>query len=65
MTVHTYSSQPLDHPVARRLSSEAYDTVWPTRSIDELLEVTFKDANIDHDRHPGLLRLIGARQDLT
>jgi len=38
---------------------------WPTRSKDELLEVTFKDANIDHDRHPGLLRLIGARQDLT
>ena len=38
---------------------------WPTRSLDELLEVTFKDANIDHDRHPGLLRLIGAKQDLT
>jgi hypothetical protein len=28
---------------------------WPSRSFDELLEVTFKDANIDHDRHPGLL----------
>ena len=38
---------------------------WPTRSKDELLEVTFKEANIDHDRHPGLLRLIGAKQDLT
>ena len=38
---------------------------WPSRSLDELLEVTFKDANIDHDRHPGLLRLIGAKQDLT
>ena len=41
------------------------DTAWPTRSKDELLEVTFKEANIDHDRHPGLLRLIGAKQDLT
>ena len=38
---------------------------WPTRSLDELLEVTFKDSNIDHDRHPALLRLIGAKQDLT
>ena len=38
---------------------------WPSRSLDELLEVTFKDANIDHDRHPGLLRLIGAKQDLA
>ena len=41
------------------------DTAWPTRSKDELLEVTFTEANIDHDRHPGLLRLIGAKQDLT
>jgi hypothetical protein len=38
---------------------------WSTRSLDELLEVTFKDANIDHDHHPGLLRLIGAKQDLA
>ena len=38
---------------------------WPTRSLDELLEVTFKEANIDYDRHPALLRLIGAKQDLT
>jgi hypothetical protein len=38
---------------------------WPSRSFDALLEVTFKNANIDHDRHPGLLRLIGAAQDLT
>ena len=38
---------------------------WPSRSLDELLEVTFKDAIIDHDRHPSLLRLIGAKQDLA
>jgi hypothetical protein len=38
---------------------------WPSRSLDELLEATFKEAKIDHDRHPGLLRLIGAKQDLT
>ena len=38
---------------------------WPKASKDDLLEVTFKEANIDHDRHPSLLRLIGAKQDLT
>ena len=38
---------------------------WPTRSFDELLEVTFRGANIDTPTHPGLLRLIGAKQDLT
>ena len=38
---------------------------WPSRSLDELLDVTFKDADIDYDRHPRLLRLIGAKQDLT
>ena len=37
---------------------------WPSRPRDELLEITFKDANIDYDRHPGLLRLIAAKQDL-
>jgi hypothetical protein len=29
------------------------------------MDVTFKESNIDHDRHPGLLRLIGAKQDLA
>jgi hypothetical protein len=38
---------------------------WPKPTKDELLEVTFKETNIDHDRHPSLLRLIGAKQDLT
>jgi hypothetical protein len=38
---------------------------WPSRPLDELLEITFAAANIDHDRHPALLRLIGAKQDLT
>lgn len=38
---------------------------WPPRSRDELLEVTFREANIDHDHHAGLLRLIGARQNLA
>jgi hypothetical protein len=40
------------------------DPKWPTRTLDELIETTFRDCNIDHENHPGLLRLIGARQDL-
>jgi hypothetical protein len=40
-------------------------TQWPKRTFDELLEVTFRNANIDTDKHPGLLRLIGAKPDLT
>ena len=38
---------------------------WPNRTLDEVVEVTFRAANIDHDKHPGLLRLIGAKPDLT
>ena len=41
------------------------DPKWPTHTIEELLKTTFGEASIDHDRHPGLLRLIGAKQDLT
>jgi hypothetical protein len=37
---------------------------WPSYTLDELLSTTFAAANIDHDRHPSLLRLIGAKPDL-
>jgi hypothetical protein len=37
---------------------------WPSRTRDELLEVTFHGFNIDVDTHPALLRLIGAKQNL-
>jgi hypothetical protein len=41
------------------------DPKWPSRSLEELIEVTFRNASIDTDRHPCLLRLIGAKPDLT
>jgi len=41
------------------------DPKWPSRTLDELLEVTFRNANIDTDNHPALLRLIGAKPDLV
>ena len=38
---------------------------WTSHTLDELLEVTFRNANIDTDNHPALLRLIGAKPDLV
>jgi hypothetical protein len=35
---------------------------WPTQSLDELILATFAGRIIDQDDHPGLLRLIGAKQ---
>jgi hypothetical protein len=38
---------------------------WPTQSLGELIGVTFVGCMIDAEDHPGLLRLIGARQKIT
>jgi hypothetical protein len=35
---------------------------WPTQSLIELISVTFAGCMIDKEDHPGLLRLIGAKQ---
>ena len=35
---------------------------WPKQSLDQLIMVTFADRMITTDNHPGLLRLVGARQ---
>jgi hypothetical protein len=35
---------------------------WPAQSLDELINVTFSGCMIVTENHPGLLRLIGARQ---
>jgi hypothetical protein len=35
---------------------------WPTQSLNDLIGVTFAGRMIDREDHPGLLRLIGARQ---
>jgi hypothetical protein len=37
---------------------------WPAQSLSELIGVTFRDRMIVRADHPGLLRLIGARQSL-
>jgi hypothetical protein len=37
---------------------------WPTQTLDELIAVTFTGRMIDREDHPGLLRLIGAKQVL-
>jgi len=38
---------------------------WPSRPLEELIEVTFRGRTIEVHDHPALLRLIGARQNLT
>lgn len=38
---------------------------WTTRTLEELIKVTFSGAMIDTEDHPALRRLIGARQDLS
>jgi hypothetical protein len=35
---------------------------WPTQSLNDLIGVTFAGRMIDREDHPGLLRLIGAKQ---
>jgi hypothetical protein len=35
---------------------------WPTQSLQELIGSTFAGRIIDREDHPGLLRLVGARQ---
>ena len=38
---------------------------WPKQTLDELIWVTFAGRMIDRDDHPGLLRLVGAKQSLS
>jgi hypothetical protein len=38
---------------------------WPSQSFSELIGVTFAGRMIDRDDHPGILRLIGAKQSAS
>jgi hypothetical protein len=38
---------------------------WPGQSLQELISVTFAGRMIDREDHPGLLRLIGAKQVIS
>ena len=38
---------------------------WPTQSLADLINVTFAGRTIENEDHPGLLRLIGARQSTS
>lgn len=41
------------------------DPNWPVQSFDELIAVTFNGRMIEAADHPGLLRLIGERQEVS
>jgi hypothetical protein len=38
---------------------------WPTQSLADLIGVTFAGRQIESEYHPGLLRLIGAKQSIS
>ena len=38
---------------------------WPSQSLDELIAISFEGRMIDRDDHPGLLRLIGEKQNVS
>ena len=38
---------------------------WPTQSLNELIGASFKGRLIDTEDHPALLRLIGAKQQVS
>jgi hypothetical protein len=38
---------------------------WPTQSLDELITTAFNGRMIDHEDHPALKRLIGAKQSTS
>ena len=38
---------------------------WPKQPLEELILVTFTGRTIDREDHPGLLRLIGAKQSIS
>ena len=38
---------------------------WPRQTLDELILATFHGRMIDHEDHPALLRLIGAKQSVS
>jgi hypothetical protein len=40
-------------------------TSWPTQSLGSIIGTTFAGRTIEQEDHPGLLRLIGARQKLS
>lgn len=41
------------------------EPTWPKQTLDELILVTFAGRMIESDDHPGLLRLVGAKQSLS
>jgi hypothetical protein len=50
----------------KALSQTAFpEPRWPTKGIYELIEATFAGRSIDHEDHPGMIRLLGGAQVVT
>jgi hypothetical protein len=54
-----------DYQIKPAKSPKAFpEPKWPTQSLEELIKATFDGRMIETDDHPGLLRLIGDKQNL-
>ena len=54
------------YKIDRARDPDAFDNPnWPTKLLSELIGVTFAGRMIESEDHPGLLRLIGARQSTS
>jgi hypothetical protein len=52
--------------VTRARSKDAFaEPKWLTQSLSKIIGVTFAGRMIDHEDHPSLLRLIGAKQSVS
>jgi hypothetical protein len=54
------------YKVERARDPEAFPTPnWPAQTLDDLILRTFAGIMITDEKHPGLLRLIGAKQEIS
>jgi len=54
------------YKIDKARDADAFPPVkWPTPSLEDLIELSFHGAIIETDDHPGLLRVIGARQNMS
>jgi len=55
-----------EYKIDRATHQDAFpEPNWPKRTLNELIPVTFAERMIDGEDHPGLLRLIGAKQSIS
>jgi hypothetical protein len=55
-----------EYKITYARSTKAFpEPKWPSQTLEEQIGITFEGRVIDRDDHPGLLRLIGEKQDVS